>query len=118
METRSRITRPARSKHCKFCGYCVGRYDHHCGWVNTCIGERNLRYFIFFLVMNTLECAYGLVLSFMLIAEDLRSSGALEQQFRMKDGSVYTLGDSWFHMGRWVLAYHPKKFVLSFFLVS
>ena len=68
-------------------------------------------------MLNTLVCAYGLVLSVMLIAEDLERTGALRQQFRTKGGSVYTLGDSWVSAGRWVLVYYPKKFVLSFFLV-
>jgi len=44
------LQKPARSKHCSTCGHCVHRFDHHCPFVNTCIGRDNIGYFMGFVL--------------------------------------------------------------------
>ena len=67
------------SRHCYICDECVSGFDHHCQWVNNCIGKGN--HMVFYL--------YVLVLSVYLIAVALMSGlnvfrlGALYGMFNL-----------------------------------
>ena len=58
---------PIRAKHCKYCKKCIATYDHHCDWVGNCIGEKNKRLFIIFILNHNLE----LILSIILVNKNL-----------------------------------------------
>lgn len=53
------MTRPPRAHHCGVCGYCVMRFDHHCPWINNCVGKLNHRYFLQFLAYTSLFCFFS-----------------------------------------------------------
>ncbi|XP_058070153.1 probable protein S-acyltransferase 22 isoform X3 [Magnolia sinica] len=38
------------SKHCRVCDKCVDGFDHHCRWLNNCIGRKNYRRFFILMV--------------------------------------------------------------------
>lgn len=60
--TRCETYRPPRAHHCRICQRCIRRMDHHCPWINNCVGERNQKYFIQFLVYVGLLSLYAIFL--------------------------------------------------------
>eukprot|EP00050_Salpingoeca_kvevrii_P009095 m.307101 g.307101 ORF g.307101 m.307101 type:complete len:273 (+) comp19712_c0_seq1:42-860(+) len=54
--------KPYRAHHCSICGRCIRMMDHHCPWVNNCVGENNQKYFVLFVSYICLSSVYSLVL--------------------------------------------------------
>mmetsp|Transcript_31513 Transcript_31513/g.66947 ORF Transcript_31513/g.66947 Transcript_31513/m.66947 type:complete len:299 (-) Transcript_31513:202-1098(-) len=38
--------KPPRAHHCKVCEVCIFKMDHHCPWINNCVGFYNRKFFI------------------------------------------------------------------------
>ena len=47
-----------RSRYCKYSQKRIAKYDHYCPWVLTPIGEKNIRYFILFLLSCIISSTY------------------------------------------------------------
>ncbi|ROT43692.1 zf-DHHC-domain-containing protein [Sodiomyces alkalinus F11] len=55
--------KPDRAHHCSSCRRCVLKMDHHCPWLATCVGLRNHKAFLLFLIYTTLLCFYSFALA-------------------------------------------------------
>lgn len=87
------IVRPPRAFHCSTCNVCIEAQDHHCPWMGTCIGKRNLKYFISFLTMTALHGFITCGLCFVLIArEGIKLDHSTGEEKKMVTLSLYNLG--------------------------
>eukprot|EP01041_Mallomonas_annulata_P011599 gene11599-24284_t len=60
-----------RSKHCALCNICVPTFDHHCIWLNQCVGEHNYKYFLYFLVVHACFFMYASLVIVLVLLSDV-----------------------------------------------
>lgn len=54
--SRCKTPKPLEAHHCSNCQRCVIQLDHHCPWVNNCVGLLNQRSFVLFLFWTSVTC--------------------------------------------------------------
>ena len=52
--------KPFRVHHCSTCKRCILKMDHHCPWMNNCIGYFNQKHFMLFLAYSEIACIYSM----------------------------------------------------------
>ena len=53
------IVKPPRCHHCSYCKKCVLKMDHHCPWINNCVGFFNYKFFMQFIFYTCLLCLFS-----------------------------------------------------------
>ena len=52
--------KPPRTHHCSDCDRCVLKMDHHCPWINNCVGYKNMDSFVRFLFFVIFGCCHAI----------------------------------------------------------
>lgn len=56
--------KPQRAHHCRACKKCVLRMDHHCLWINNCVGYGNYKSFFVLVLYASIASLYSTVIIF------------------------------------------------------
>ncbi|CAD8089631.1 unnamed protein product [Paramecium primaurelia] len=70
-----------RSKHCDICQSCVLVYDHHCPWVDNCIGSNNHFQFYIFVWLLCLDVTFTLAFQFYFVIKQIQHDEGIENEF-------------------------------------
>lgn len=54
--------KPPRAHHCRVCKRCVLKMDHHCIWINNCVGHENYKIFLVFVLYAVTASFYSMIL--------------------------------------------------------
>lgn len=49
--TTCHLIRDIRTFHCKICGVCIEKHDHHCSYLSNCVGVYNYKKFFLFVII-------------------------------------------------------------------
>ena len=66
--------KPERTHHCSTCKTCVLKMDHHCPWFACCIGFKNHKSFIQFLLLTTLYSLVILIVNFLEVKSEIQKN--------------------------------------------
>ena len=75
------FTKINRSKHCRVCNKCIEKFDHHCIWINNCVGAKNFKYFLYFIFIHWVLVTYASILALAFFYYEIKEKKLLNQVY-------------------------------------
>ena len=75
--------------HCLYCDKCIEGYDHHCYWINNCVGKNNIDLFFVFLIVIILNILVNAYLDLFCLVNKFEENGFIIIKNSSKDSLYY-----------------------------
>ena len=73
--------KPERAHHCSVCQRCIRKMDHHCPWINNCVGETNQKFFVLFTFYIASISLHAMVMAFIHFVKCVNSNWSIGYSF-------------------------------------
>ena len=83
-----KIIRQLRTSHCSQCGKCILKHDHHCEFINNCVGKNNHLKFISFLLCVSLSSIFCVLNSILIPLKEHKNMGIIRTIFLIVLGII------------------------------
>lgn len=84
-----RVVAHRNTKHCWTCSKCIAGFDHHCMWLNNCVGETNYSLFFLYLITMTLVALSLSLISAVVFVAYLIQPDSFQERAEATFGSSY-----------------------------
>lgn len=82
------LLKPARSKHCSICKHCITKMDHHCIFINNCVGYNNIHWFLLLLFFTATLISYATYVGFSLLNAEILAN--------LSSWTIFGKGYTWY----------------------